>query len=118
MPKTNVLLLGAGFIADIHMECYHRFVPQAKVVGVFARNDQKAQAFAKRHGIPESYDDLHQAIATSGCDVVDICLPNFLHHQAVLEIMCAAYASARSGARIPLPFTPHAPKPIDHWLGY
>ena len=28
--------------------------------------------------------DLEKAIAESGCEVVDICLPNFLHHDAVL----------------------------------
>ena len=30
------------------------------------------------------FSDLDQAIAESGCDVVDVCLPNFLHHRAVL----------------------------------
>jgi len=31
MTRTKVALLGAGFIADIHIESYHRFVPEAKV---------------------------------------------------------------------------------------
>ncbi|MEC7903209.1 MAG: Gfo/Idh/MocA family oxidoreductase, partial [Verrucomicrobiota bacterium] len=84
MAKTKVLLLGAGFIADIHLESYQRFVPDAEVVGVYTRNGEKAAAFASKHGLEQSFDDLEKAIATSGCEVVDICLPNFLHHQAVL----------------------------------
>src|SRR6185369_4098622 len=32
--KTKIVLLGAGFIADIHLESYHRFVPDAEVVAV------------------------------------------------------------------------------------
>lgn len=34
----------------------------------------------------------------------------------VLEIICAAYESARLGARVALPFTSDREKAIDHWL--
>lgn len=36
--------------------------------------------------------------------------------KAVLEIICAAYASAGSGRKISLPFVTEAGKPIDLWL--
>ncbi len=91
--KTKVALLGAGFIADIHVESYRRFVPDAEVVAVFTRKAAKAKAFAKKHGIAQWFDDLDGAITRSGCDVVDVCLPNFLHHRAVL-------AAARAGKHI------------------
>jgi len=93
MSKTKVALLGAGFIADIHIESYQRFVPDAEVVAVYTRDLQKAAAFANKHGIAQWYDDLEQAITQSGCDVVDIGLPNFLHHRAVL-------AAARAGKHV------------------
>lgn len=83
MTKTKVALLGAGFIADIHIESYHRFVPEAEVVAVFSRDARRGEAFAKKHGIPQTFADLDSAITKSGCDVVDVCLPNFLHHRAV-----------------------------------
>jgi len=35
----------------------------------------------------------------------------------VLEIICAAYESARTGRRVELPFASDKRKPIDHWLG-
>jgi predicted dehydrogenase len=35
----------------------------------------------------------------------------------VLEIICAAYESARTQRRVDLPFASSARKPIDHWLG-
>lgn len=35
----------------------------------------------------------------------------------VLEIICAAYESARTNARVALPFASEAERPIDHWLG-
>ncbi len=34
MQQTKVAILGAGFITDIHMESYHRFVPEAGVVKI------------------------------------------------------------------------------------
>ncbi|GAB4331809.1 MAG: Gfo/Idh/MocA family oxidoreductase [Dehalococcoidia bacterium] len=34
----------------------------------------------------------------------------------VLEIICAAYESARRGQRVDLPFTSSAERPVDHWL--
>jgi predicted dehydrogenase len=35
----------------------------------------------------------------------------------VLEIICAAYESARLRARVALPFASTARKPIEHWWG-
>jgi predicted dehydrogenase len=35
--------------------------------------------------------------------------------RAVLEMIYAAYASARSGAKVSLPFRPTVGKPIDLW---
>ncbi|MEO6188697.1 MAG: Gfo/Idh/MocA family oxidoreductase [Ginsengibacter sp.] len=89
MQNTKIAILGAGFITDIHMESYHRFVPEADVVAVYARNIDKAKAFAEKHGIPQWYDNMEDIIKNSGCEVVDICLPNFLHHGAVLGAAAA-----------------------------
>jgi predicted dehydrogenase len=36
--------------------------------------------------------------------------------RAVLEIMNAAYESARTGRKVMLPFRPAVKKPIDLWL--
>src|SRR5689334_15598879 len=84
MSKTKVALFGAGFIADIHIESYHRFIPDAEVVAVYTRSPQKARAFARKHRIPQWFDDLDDAIQESGCEIVDVCLPNHLHHRAVI----------------------------------
>jgi predicted dehydrogenase len=89
MQKTKVAILGAGFITDIHMESYHRFVPEAEVVAVYARNADKARAFAEKYNIPGWSDKLDDIIENSGCEVVDICLPNFLHFEATLKAAAA-----------------------------
>lgn len=89
MQRTKVAILGAGFISDIHLECYHRFIPEAEIVGVYTRSAEKAQAFAQKHLISNWYDDMDKLINESGCEVVDICLPNYLHHTATLKAAAA-----------------------------
>lgn len=102
MQKIKVAILGAGFISDIHLECYHRFIPEAEVVAVYTRDIEKAKSFAVKHHIPGHYDSMDDIINKSGCDVVDICLPNFLHEQAVLK---AAYAGKHIIIEKPLAVT-------------
>jgi predicted dehydrogenase len=88
MQKVKVAIAGAGFISDIHIESYQRFVPHAEIVAVYARHEEKVKAFAARHHIPQWYTDVNDMIRLSGCDVIDICLPNFLH--AEVTLMAAA----------------------------
>src|SRR6476620_6603143 len=89
MPPIKIAILGAGFISEIHCESYHRFVPGAEVIAVYTRNAEKAQSFAQKHGISQWYDDLDAIIQLSGADVIDICLPNFLHAEATLKAAAA-----------------------------
>lgn len=89
MHRTKVAILGAGFITDIHMESYHRFVPEAEVVAVYARKEERARAFAEKYTIAQWYNDLDDAIQNSGCEVVDICLPNYLHFEATMKAAAA-----------------------------
>ena len=89
MKKTKVALLGAGFIADIHLESYQRFVPDAEVVAVYARDADKAKAFANKHHIAAWYNNIDSLFEQAEFDVVDICLPNFLHASVTLKAAAA-----------------------------
>jgi myo-inositol 2-dehydrogenase / D-chiro-inositol 1-dehydrogenase len=89
MSPTKIALLGTGFIADIHLESYRRFVPDAEVAVVYSRSRERAEAFARRHAIARWYDDLDRAIAESGCDVVDVCIPNDVHARATIAAATA-----------------------------
>jgi myo-inositol 2-dehydrogenase / D-chiro-inositol 1-dehydrogenase len=84
MDRTRVAILGAGFIGEIHAESYRRFVPEAEVIAVYARSAARGEAFAARHGVPRWYTDLDALFAGVDCDIVDVCLPNVLHHRVTL----------------------------------
>jgi len=89
MQRTKVAILGSGFISEIHLESYHRFVPEAEIVAIYARNPEKAKAMAAKHGIGRWYDNIDTLLSESGCEVVDICLPNYLHAEATLKAAAA-----------------------------
>ncbi len=93
MKKTKVAILGSGFIASIHLESYKRFVHDAEVVAVYARDVDKAKSFAEAHGIGEFYSDIDQLLAQCECEIIDICLPNYLHYEACIK-------SARAGKHV------------------
>jgi predicted dehydrogenase len=85
MQPVRVAVLGAGFVSEIHLECYKRFIPNADVIAVYTRNESKARSFAEKHGIAHWYNNLDEIINNSGCDVVDVCMPNFLHAEATIK---------------------------------
>jgi predicted dehydrogenase len=85
MKKLRIAVLGTGFIANIHLESYRRFVPEAEIVAVYGRSLENAGAFAEKHGIPAFYDDIDALLEKSGAELVDICLPNYLHHEACMK---------------------------------
>lgn len=89
MKKLRVLLLGASFSADLHSDGYSRIRDKAQIVGICDKNVQQAQALAARYGFENCafYDSLDDAVARCGCDLADICLPNFLHHEAAVKAM-------------------------------
>ena len=99
MAPIKIAILGAGFISEIHCESYHRFVPNAEVVAVYTRNAEKAQSFAQKHGIAQWYNDLDAIIQSSGADVIDICLPNFLHAESTMKAAAAKSVAFTSHLR-------------------
>ena len=85
MEKTKVAVFGAGFIANIHLESYTRFVHDAEVVAIYGRTKERAEALALQYGVPGIYDDMDQLLEECEVDVVDICVPNYLHHDVCMK---------------------------------
>ena len=86
MGKVRVLLIGAAFSADLHAEGYSRCGDIAELVAICDKDVSRVKTLADRYGFKDYavYDDMFKAIEEVDCDVVDICLPNFLHVDAAL----------------------------------
>lgn len=84
--KVKVLLIGAAFSADLHMDGYSRCTDIAEIVAVCDKDLSRVDSLAARYGLKniKKYDNFEHAIEETDCDLVDICLPNFLHHDVAL----------------------------------
>ncbi len=85
--KVKVLIVGAAFSADLHMEGYSRCRDLAEIVAMCDKDISRVEKLAERYGITDykTYDNYDDAINEVECDVVDICLPNFLHHRVAIK---------------------------------
>lgn len=91
--KVKVLLIGAAFSADLHMDGYERCKDIAEIVAICDKDTTRIYSLAERYGLEgfKLYDDYKKAISEVDCDLVDICMPNFLHHDVAL----AAFKNGR-----------------------
>ncbi len=91
MDKLRVLLIGAAFSADLHSDGYSRILDKVQIVGICDRATDRIHDLAKRYGFEgyTAYDDYDKAIAECDCDLIDICMPNFLHHDIAIKAMNA-----------------------------
>ena len=85
----RVGLIGAGFMGTMHSSVYS-FLPNVKVAAVCDLDREKAEKIAQQQGA-KVYTDPDALLADSSLklDLVDICLPTFLH----AEYACKAAAS-------------------------
>jgi predicted dehydrogenase len=87
MPsKVRVLLVGAAFGADLHLDGYARCQDIAEVVAVCGRDPEKVRRLVDKFGLREAgiHTDFERAISEVDCDLVDVCLPNYMHHDVAM----------------------------------
>ena len=87
-------IVGAGFVARIHAEAYRR-IPGTGVElrAVCASRRERAEQFAREHGVERVAADLDELLADPTIDLVDLCVPNNLHAPFAL-------AAARAGKHV------------------
>lgn len=91
MKRLHVLLVGAAFSADLHSDAYSRIMDKVEIVGICDKKLDQIEALANRYGFTgyTAYDNYDDAIAQCDCDLVDICMPNFLHHDVAIKALNA-----------------------------
>ena len=80
MTMIKIGLIGAGFMGNTHSEVYKILstLQDVKLVAVADIRTEKAEEIAKYHGA-KVYSTGEELIADTDIDVVDICLPTFIH---------------------------------------
>lgn len=82
----KAILFGHGGIAETHLAALRAL--GHSVTWVVGRDRDRAEAFAKRHGIPHAADSLTEALE-SDADAVHICTPPARHGEAILACLAA-----------------------------
>ncbi|NWG12817.1 MAG: Gfo/Idh/MocA family oxidoreductase [Acidobacteria bacterium] len=81
MEKVRIGVIGSRFAADFHCDAYSRS-PYAQLVAVAALDN--LEPFCRKWRIPAAYEDFREMLAREDLDLVSICIPNFLHHDAAV----------------------------------
>jgi predicted dehydrogenase len=64
-------------------------LPDAQVVAVASPTPGKATAFARERGIPKAFEDYRDLLAVRDLQMVNLCLPNYLHAQVAVDAAAA-----------------------------
>ncbi len=88
---TNIGLVGLGFIGKMHLKVYHS-LGNCQVTAICTRRDDRDDAITDLfHGcFVSDYEDL---LNDDDIDVIDICLPTYLHEEYIIK-------AARAGKHI------------------
>ncbi|MBQ4259467.1 MAG: Gfo/Idh/MocA family oxidoreductase [Lachnospiraceae bacterium] len=74
----RVGLIGCGGIGAVHAECWLAMKDKVRLVAVADMNEERAQKYADKAG-GQMYRDGRELLENEELDVVDICVPTFLH---------------------------------------
>lgn len=85
--KLNFGILGCGAIAETHA-CAVLSVASAHLVGVADHDFERAESFAKKHGV-RAYSDYSEMLADHRIDAICICTPSGFHAQNSLDALNA-----------------------------
>jgi predicted dehydrogenase len=79
-------MIGAGFAAAFHVENYRRISGlDVRIKGVASKSKEKASAFAEKHNLEKVYDSHEAILADPEIEIVDLCVPNYLHYPLSLQ---------------------------------
>ena len=81
----KVGLIGAGFMGAMHANCY-KALEGVELVAIADVREEKAKALAEGTNA-KIYGDGEDLIANADVDVIDICLPTFIHAKYALLAM-------------------------------
>lgn len=82
-------LLGAARITSSAIIAPTNVMPSAVLQGIAARDGQRAQAFAKKHGVTTTFDDYTSLVSAADIDLVYNALPINLHAEWTIKALQA-----------------------------
>jgi predicted dehydrogenase len=81
-------VIGVGFAGTSHIRALRQF-PNVSVTAVAASSKGRAEAAARRLGVPAWYGDYRQLVAATNIDAIHNCTPNYLHAEVNADVLSA-----------------------------
>ena len=95
---VNIAIVGTGFIAETRARAYAGVTGyEPRLVAAVSRSQERVQAYGRRHGVADTYVDYARVLERPDIDVVDLCVPNYLH-RPMTEAAARRLALAIDGA--------------------
>jgi predicted dehydrogenase len=88
MNKLQLAIVGCGDIAGF-TALVSRLVPQVTLSACCDVNLERAQKFARRHGIPQVFTEYAELLEKTSIDAVYLAVPHHLHYQMILDALAA-----------------------------
>ena len=87
----KALLIGNGFISEVHRNAYKMFKEEGKDIELVAICDVRPEMLEKNDG-QRLYTDVDEMLEKEkDADFVDICVPTYLHAEMAIKCMKAGY---------------------------
>jgi predicted dehydrogenase len=86
LKKVNIGIIGAAFAGGFHMDVWNT-IPGATVTAIAELSEEVRLRFKNKYNIPKAYSSADEMIRDPDIDVVDICVPNFLHAPIAIAAM-------------------------------
>ncbi len=84
----RVLIVGTGTMASAHAEAYAE-MDGVEVVGGVDTNADNLTAFQAKHGVPEGFTSVAEALQWGGFDAASNVTPDAVHHRTTLPLLAA-----------------------------
>lgn len=84
--RVQIALVGAGFAAHFHLASYRKvYGENFDIAGIYGRSSGRAAALAAEFSIGRQYDSIEALMDDGHIDLVDLCVPNYLHIPLILQ---------------------------------
>ena len=89
MAKLRIGMIGAGNIANAHLDAYKKFVPDAEIVAICDINEERLNETADIYGIEKRYLSVDEMLANETLDAADVCVWNINHAECSIKALDA-----------------------------
>lgn len=88
MKKLRIGMIGAGNIANMHIDSYKN-VPNAEVVALCDIDEARLKKTAQKYGITKTYTSVTEMLNNEQLDAADVCVWNCNHAKCAIEALNA-----------------------------